>query len=297
MKVWGSGLLLLGLGAIGLLLLGRSSSPVPVSSSIVPTPEPTIQYKAYPQPQAIVHTVTISPGGRFSVVPAIAPTAATVEEFAQTHRAIAVLNAGFFDPQNQQTTSFVTIGGRLVADPRQNDRLMQNPKLATYLDRILDRSELRRYQCGSAIRYDIISHSQPVPADCQLRDAISAGPQLLPQNTSQLEGFVAVANGETTRDALGSTQPNARSAIGLKRDGSLVWIMVAQKPENPTQSGLSLKEMTEFLKSLGVEKALNLDGGSSSSLYFQGKTYYGKLDHTAKPVQRSVKSVLLIQSP
>jgi hypothetical protein len=305
MNAWGWGLLLLGLGGMGLGSVGliahrsRPSSPssLPLAVSATPAARPQhLEYKVFTLPSAIVHTLTISPNSGFLVVPAIAPTTATVEAFAQTHPAIAVLNAGFFDPQNQQTTSFVTIGGQLVADPRQNDRLMQNPKLTRYLDRILDRAEFRHYQCGQTGRYDITAHSQAIPPGCQLRDAIGAGPQLLPQDTSQAEGFVAITNGESTRDALGSTQPNARTAIGLKPDGTIVWVMAAQKSENPTQSGLTLAEMTEFLQSLGIDRALNLDGGSSSSLYYGGNVYYGKLDQAGKPVRRSVKSVLLIQA-
>ena len=299
MKAWGLRLALLGLGGIG-LLVSRSFSPNPSSIAALPSPvapPPPPKYQVFVLPQAIVHTLTISANSGFSIGAAIAPTAATIEEFAQTHRAIAALNAGFFDPQNQKTTSYVTIAGQLVADPRQNERLMQNPKLTSYLDRILDRSEFRRYQCGPVVRYDITFHRQSIPSGCQLQDAIGAGPQLLPQDTSQAEGFVEIANGQSLRDALGSTQPNARTAIGLKPDGSVVWVIAAQKPETSTQSGLSLQEMTEFLRSLGIEKALNLDGGSSSSLYYDGKAYYGKVDSAAKPIRRSVKSVWLVPSP
>ncbi|HEY9907472.1 MAG TPA: phosphodiester glycosidase family protein [Thermosynechococcaceae cyanobacterium] len=302
MKASEFALLLLGLGSIGLLVarsFPSTSIAVSPSSSIAasPSPKPTLQYQVYPLSQAIVHTLTIPPSSQFSVVPAIASTTATVEEFAQTHRAIAVLNAGFFDPQNQKTTSYITIASKRVADPQQNERLMENPKLASYLDRILNRSEFRRYQCGQAVRYDITFHSQPLPAGCELRDAIGAGPQILPLDTSQPEGFTEFAKGERVRDALGSTQPNARTAIGLKRDGSIVWVMAAQKPGNPARSGFTFLELAAFLKTLDVEKALNLDGGSSSSLYYQGTAHYGKLDSNARPVQRSVKSVLLVPSP
>lgn len=43
-------------------------------------------------------------------------------------------------------------------------------------------------------------------------DASGGGPSLLPELTSVLEGFVDNAN---RRDALGSTQPNARTAMGI----------------------------------------------------------------------------------
>jgi exopolysaccharide biosynthesis protein len=45
---------------------------------------------------------------------------------------------------------------------------------------------------------------------------------------------------------------------------------------------------------LGAVKALNLDGGTSSSLYYQGKAFYGKRDDSARVIPRSVKSALLL---
>lgn len=95
------------------------------------------------------------------------------------------------------------------------------------------------------------------------------------------------------RDPLGISQPNARSAIGITRNNTIIWVMVAQKPDL-ANSGMTLQELTDFMKTLGVEKAINLDGGSSSSLYYQGKTITGKVKD-GKPIQRSIKSALLIQ--
>lgn len=57
---------------------------------------------------------------------------------------------------------------------------------------------------------------------------------------------------------------------------------------------MSLPELANFMKSLGVKEALNLDGGSSSSLYYQGKTFYGKVDLEGKTIKRPVKSVLVL---
>jgi exopolysaccharide biosynthesis protein len=57
---------------------------------------------------------------------------------------------------------------------------------------------------------------------------------------------------------------------------------------------MTFTELTTFLKTLGAEQAMNLDGGSSSSFYYQGKTSYGKVDTEGYPIQRPVKSVLLV---
>ena len=71
--------------------------------------------------------------------------------------------------------------------------------------------------------------------------------------------------------------------------------MVAQKPENPRNSGMSLPDLAKFMEQLGVVEALNLDGGSSSSFYYQGQTFYGKVNPEGDRVQRAVKSVLVLQ--
>jgi hypothetical protein len=263
----------------------RSTATLPTSA---PTVQAAIQYQRRVLPTSIVHTLVIP--NRYLVMPAIATTVSTIKEFAQQSGAIAVLNAGFFDPKNQQTTSYITLKGKLVADPRQNERLMGNPDLANYLDKILDRSEFRQYRCKNTVRYDIARHSAPVPSDCQMEHSLGAGPQLLPKSTAESEGFVDAAVG---RDALGSQAANARSAIGLTRDGLVIWLMAAQT--NDPASGLSLPEVADLLRSLGVEKALNLDGGSSASLFFQGQAVYGKVNQAGDRVQRSVKSVLLVK--
>lgn len=290
-KFWLLTLVLIGLAV--LLFSNSHRSPLPAPSSAVrPLTESTIQYQAYTLPQSVVHTLLI-PVDRFEVTPALSPDLSTLEEFTQKHRAIAALNGGFFDPQNHQSTSYAVLQGKLLEDPRLNQRLMDNPDLAPYLDKILNRTEFRRYQCGTMVRYDVALHSEPPPTGCQLADGLGGGPRLLPEITSVPEGFLDYANGEVIRDPLRSGQPDARTAVGITRDGKIIWVMVAQKPGAAT-SGMSLQELADFIKTLGAEKAMNLDGGSSSSLYHNSQVFYGKVNK-AGLVRRPVKSVLLVQ--
>ncbi len=262
-----------------------------------PMPTPELRYQIHNLPQSVVHSLEIP--RNYQVKMAIANELQTLPRFAANQRITAVLNGGFFDPQNQLSTSFVISQGQLVADPRQNPRLMGNPQLATYLDKILDRSELRLYTCsqnnGQTKRYQITNHNQPIPADCQLLESIGGGPQLLPELTAREEAFFETTNGTVVRDAIGLNQPNARTAVGIKANGDLVWIMVAQKSENPRNSGMSLPDLAKFMTQLGVVQALNLDGGSSSSFYYQGQTFYGKVNAEGDRIQRAVKSVLVLQ--
>jgi exopolysaccharide biosynthesis protein len=71
--------------------------------------------------------------------------------------------------------------------------------------------------------------------------------------------------------------------------------MAAQKKELGQNSGLSLPELADFMRSQGIQTALNLDGGSSAGMYYQGKMFFGKVTAKAEPVVRSIKSVLLLR--
>jgi hypothetical protein len=300
--------LFLGVGGVILALLFHILSPSLSFSSSLSGAKPlplsiaswTAQYRVYSLPQADVHTLLIATGDplhtsrRDRPMPAISSTLETVEQFAQRETAIAILNAGFFDPVNQKSTSYITLDRELVADPRHNERLMENPDLLPYLDRILNRTELRHYHCQKLERFDLARHLDPLHADCEIVDAIGGGPQLLPEMNLEQEGFFD-AQSEVIRDPLGSRQRNARTALGLMPDGNMLWVMVAQKPDLSGDSGMTLAEIAEFMKTLGVEKAMNLDGGSSSSLYYDGKAFYGKVNDQGERVERSIKSVLVLK--
>ncbi|MGJ3246053.1 MAG: phosphodiester glycosidase family protein [Elainellaceae cyanobacterium] len=281
----------------------HSHSPTKLESASETTPAPALRYEHYDLPTSWVHVlrIPIQPNSRYDaqryeVIPLVADELETVAWFAKHSRAIAVLNGGFFDPVNQATTSYVTQQGVLVADPRQNERLLNNPDLAPYIDSILTRSEFRRYQCGSQVRYDITRHDMPIPVSCEILDALGAGPQLLPDLTLEAEGFVDLRDGTIIRDAIGSRQRNARTAIGMTSQNEILWVMVAQRSDIEAASGMSLPELAEFMADQGATKALNLDGGSSSSFYYKDTSHYGRLGPDGNSIQRPVKSVLIVRS-
>jgi Phosphodiester glycosidase len=296
----GTGSLTLGWTLVSTLACSNQP-PAPMAAPL--TPPPGLQYEVRSQPQAKIHIVTLPIGAPFTLTAASPSGLATVEQ--QVGTATAALNAGFFDPTNQQTTAHVVIQGKIAADPQQNAHLTQNPKLQPYLQKIFNRSEWRRYGCKKTAqseaepRYAIVPHSDPPPSGCQLMDAVGGGPQLLPnvQASAEAEAFWDPASG---RDPIGIYQPNARSAIGLKADGTVLLVMVAQ---TTPQGGLSLPALAALMAELGAIQALNLDGGTSSALVYEGKSYLGKLDREGMPmvsdrpevIGRPVKSVLLVQ--
>ncbi|MGB8697907.1 MAG: phosphodiester glycosidase family protein [Thermosynechococcaceae cyanobacterium] len=268
-------------------------SQITAKPDFVPEKIETLDYKVFEQEKSIAYTLTIPNHQLYTIRPFVAPTIISVAQAAKQTQALAAINAGYFDPINQKTTSIVVIDGREIATPKENERLMNNPNLSSYLPSILNRSEFRIYLCNKKVVYEIAIHSAPTPTNCQLRHAMGGGPQLLPIDTAQQEGFTDYANGTLIRDAIGSQQPNARTAIGLKADGSVVWVMISQK-KGANSSGMTLEDLANFMHSLGVQAALNLDGGSSASLFYKGQAIYGKRNDSGQPIEREVKSVLLL---
>ncbi|NET56174.1 MAG: phosphodiester glycosidase family protein [Symploca sp. SIO2E6] len=292
-KVFGLSLLIISLLLV--LLLGFRDKAVHLDSSVAKTlPEAQLNYQSYQLDSSVVHTLVIPVASGLVVKTASSEQLMPLANFVQQHQALAVINGGFFDPNNQKTTSYIVQEGQLVADPRLNPGLMDNPNNRPYLDKILNRAEFRRYRCGSTFRYDIALHREVIPEGCILVDALGGGPGLLPALTLFQEGFLDFEEGKVIKDALGTKRPNARSAVGITREGNILLVMAAQKPELPQNSGVSLPELAELMNSFGVEEAMNLDGGSSSALYYQGETFYGRVTKDGDRVKRPIKSVLVV---
>ncbi len=270
---------------IALLLIVQSLQAQPANNQIY--------YQTIEGLKYTIHTVKILHNSNYVVTPDISGDLQLISAFAQDN-VVAAINGGYFDPVNQKTTSFVVHQAKNIADPRFNERLVDNPDLKQYLNKIFNRAEFRRYKCNSETKYDIQLHSAPIPNNCTLVDSLGAGPGLLPQDTSVAEGFTAFKDGEKIRDAIASESLNARSAVGISQDGDIILTMVAQQPEEPLNSGVSLPELTKIMSDLGAVKAMNLDGGSSASLYYDGQVVYGRVDREGNKIQRPIKSVLLV---
>lgn len=90
-----------------------------------------------------------------------------------------------------------------------------------------------------------------------IEGALQAGPRLL------VNGKVAVdVTAEGFRDPKIRTGGGARSALGLTRDHKLILL---------TTSGATISQLAQIMKQAGAYQAMNLDGGASSGLYYNGK--------------------------
>ncbi len=238
--------------------------------------------------------------------PAVAPSLKTLQTFVESDHPVMAINGGFFDPKNGKTTSYVSTDGIHWLDPKENERLMENKSLAPYLEKVLNRSEFREYQCGGGKTYDIVPHNTLTPEGCRLVFALGAGPKLAPELSSEVEGFMDFdSQGNIIRDPVGMHRPYARSAIGITAKGEVILGMGGFYPGARTSSipkikssiGFSLPEIAELMKEAGAVKVLALDGGGSSGFYHSSRFLYGKYTKEGKPEKRLLKSVLMVFPP
>ncbi len=83
------------------------------------------------------------------------------------------------------------------------------------------------------------------------------------------------------------TDRHPRTAVGIREDGT--WVILVVDGRQPELSkGMTLAELAELMKSLGCRNALNLDGGGSSTFYYQGHVLNSPSDGRERPVSDAI---------
>ena len=132
----------------------------------------------------------------------------------------------------------------------------------------------------------IISESD-VSAEELLNDGaynvFSFGPGLIS------DGVITVSEGYEVGQAMAS---NPRTAIG-QVDG-LHYVFVVSDGRTSESAGLSLYELAQFMSELGVSVAYNLDGGGSSTMYYNGEVVNNPTTNGKRISERSVSDIVYI---
>ena len=190
---------------------------------------------------------------------------AKTSETAANNNAILAVNGDYY---GANTTGYVIRNGVVYRDTVREDA--SNGDLAIYKD-------------GS---FKIIYEDQ-VSADQLVKDGVvnllAFGPAL-------------VENGEIvvdTKSEVGqSMASNPRTAIGIIDENH--YIIIVSDGRTSESEGLSLYQMAEIMKSYGVKTAYNLDGGGSSTLYFNGQVINKPTTNGNTISERSVSDIVYI---
>ncbi len=111
----------------------------------------------------------------------------------------------------------------------------------------------------------------------------SFGPALI------TDGEISVSENDEVGKAMAS---NPRTAIC--EVSPLHYLFVVSDGRTDESEGLSLHELAEFIQSLGVDTAYNLDGGGSSTMVFNGQVLNKPTTGGTKIKERSVSDIVYI---
>ena len=161
---------------------------------------------------------------------------------AAENNAILAVNGDYY---GANSTGYVIRNGVVYRDTVREDS--SNGDLAIYKD-------------GS---FKVI-YEDEISADQLVKDGVvnllAFGPSLVE------DGEITV---DTNSEVGQSMSSNPRTAIGIIDENH--YIIVVSDGRTSESQGLSLYQLAEVMKSYGVKTAYNLDGGGSSTLYFNGQ--------------------------
>ena len=102
-------------------------------------------------------------------------------------------------------------------------------------------------------------------------------------------GEIVVGKNQEVGQAMAS---NPRTAIGIIDENH--YIIVVSDGRTSESEGLSLYQLAEVMKSYGAKTAYNLDGGGSSTLYFNGQVINKPTTGGNKISERAVSDIVYI---
>ena len=190
---------------------------------------------------------------------------AKTSETATDNNAILAVNGDYY---GANSTGYVIRNGVVYRDTvRENSN---NGDLAIYKD-------------GS---FKIVYEEQ-ISADQLVKDGVvnllAFGPALVEN------GEIVVGKNQEVGQAMAS---NPRTAIGIIDENH--YIIVVSDGRTSESEGLSLYQLAEVMKSYGAKTAYNLDGGGSSTLYFNGQVINKPTTGGNKISERAVSDIVYI---
>ncbi|MCY6959168.1 phosphodiester glycosidase family protein [Clostridium brassicae] len=194
----------------------------------------------------------------------------TTSQIAKRYNAVAAINAGGFDANSivSENTGSKTSGsasgiiisnGKVVYNSLKKDEKSCIAGITKY---------------GTLI---VGNHTVDELKKLNVTDAVSFGPCL-------------IVNGEktiTSGDGGWGTAP--RTAIGQRKDGSILFLVIDGKYIG--RLAVTLKELQDILYEYGAYYAINLDGGSSSTMYYKEKVISNPYKSTG---EREIPSIFYV---
>lgn len=150
------------------------------------------------------------------------------------------------------------------------------------------REGLAFYKDGSVKAYDETSTDADTLVSEGVWQTVSFGPTVV-KNSKQVDGIDDVeVDTNFGNHSIQGQQP--RTAIGIIDDNHYVFVVVNGRSEGYSV-GVTMPELAQIMLDLGCKTAYNIDGGGSSTMYFNGKLVNNPLGRNQ---ERGTSDILFI---
>lgn len=184
----------------------------------------------------------------------------TTSNIADYNNAILAINGDFYGFRNN---GYVVANGEIYRSTSNN-----NEALVIYYD-------------GT---FDIINENTTSLSSIKnAYQVFSFGPALVKNSK---------INVDTNTEVGQAMASNPRTAIGITKDGH--YLFVVSDGRTSESEGLSLYELATVMKDLGCVIAYNLDGGGSTTMYFNGEVINNPTTNGRRVSERKVSDIVYI---
>lgn len=182
-------------------------------------------------------------------------------EFVQEAGAVAGINATFFNTKTGGSVTLLKIDGQEI---NETTLLLANGK--------------RNERAGGAVILETVEnhpHARIIAGDNEQLD----WDKKIEADNILVSGPVMLLDGDyfDIQDNAFNNNRHPRSAVAVLPGNKMILMTVDGR--NAQAQGMSIPELAFFLKVLGADQALNLDGGGSSALYIKGVGENGIVNH------------------
>lgn len=193
----------------------------------------------------------------YKVGVAFPDTCNITSEMAKSNNAIAAINGSYYDEQTFESTSYYRVDGKTVSYTTDKEFGRVNGALLIKKGKV-----------------DIIPWSKEIEQSYNDKKGtvMSSGPMLVYKNTVCDFSWMTYPRFTEVK--------HPRSAMAIAKDNKL-WLITVDGRFKGQADGMTIQELAHMLKVLGCKKALNLDGGRSTTLWSNAVPGNGVLNKPA----------------
>lgn len=223
-----------------------------------------------------------TPGLRFKLTPPRGPMDTlrqTTLDYLKEQSAQLAINAHFYVPYLTETPEANLVGlavsDGVVVSPFEGQPVARGFQDQSYaILPFAPALNVDRSNRVCIVRYDpAVSWRKGAAAPSPLWTAISGSAQIVTDGKRTVPRYAGTPRGLNPRNGYDDSNswydvPRARTAIGFNRAGSELVLFTVD--HDPASRGMTVGEVADFLiRDLGIDQALNLDGGPSTSIAMQ----------------------------